>query len=749
MRNIFVKSFMALLLTSGSLWVQNTEKDIPAKDKKTVAEPKKENNTIASPAVNAEAAKPAEAPVTPAAKSEEQRLPDVVVTASREEEQRRDLPISIGVLRPDTIKDVKPIHPSEIFNRVPGAFVATTSGEGHVTSIRQPISTNPFYLYLEDGIPTRATGFFNHNALYEVNIPQAGGVEIIKGPATALYGSDAVGGMINVLTKPVTRDRELDLSVEYGGFGWKRLLASVGEKWGENSMRVDANITDSKGWRDGTQFDRQAGTWRWDNDSGRNRFKALVSGANITQQSAGVAQIVQSDYDNNPQVNYMTTSYRKVQALRAHIRWDHDFSNMSTLSTTVFGRYNTMGLLPNYSGPNTAQQLQSDLRSASAGLMLKHSLKFNVFDSRLITGADLDYSPGAFKEWGLTGFTKNGNYFNNAYNVGPLRYDYNAVFYQASPYAQIETSPLTKNLHLNLGVRYDHMAYDYKDNLTYIAQSTSAYRPGDTSISYDHLSPKAGAVYDFVDELNVFTSYRHGYRIASQSELFRAGNLTNTVNLKPIKADSYEVGIRGSTFKDRIKYELTGYYMIKYDDFVNYFNPDGTTSKVNATSTQHQGVEIGLEAEIWKKYVFFSGNVTYAEHKYSSYSLVAASGTTVYDGKWMSLAPRVMSTLDLKVKPIKGAQIELEWVYLGDYFVEDTNTYSYPGHNFFNVRAKYEVNERFSVFTRIHNITNVRYSDYTTYQPSNSSGTSTPPAMGMMYTPGEPFSVIGGLSYQL
>ena len=189
--------------------------------------------------------------------------------------------------------------------------------------------------------------------------------------------------------------------------------------------------------------------------------------------------------------------------------------------------------------------------------------------------------------------------------------------------------------------------------------------------------------------------------------------------------------------------------MLKYDDIVSYFNPDGTTSRVNATGTQHQGVEVGLEAEVWKKYVFFSGNVTYAEHKYSTYSLVAASGTTVYDGKWMSLAPRVMSTLDLKVKPIKGAQIELEWVYLGDYYVEDTNTYSYPGHNFFNVRARYEVNERFSVFTRIHNITNVRYSDYTSYQPNNSTGGSTPPAMGIMYTPGEPFSVIGGLSYSL
>lgn len=53
--------------------------------------------------------------------------------------------------------------------------VSDLSGEGHSMAIRQPITTKPMYLYLEDGIPTRATGFFNHNALYEVNIPQSGG----------------------------------------------------------------------------------------------------------------------------------------------------------------------------------------------------------------------------------------------------------------------------------------------------------------------------------------------------------------------------------------------------------------------------------------------------------------------------------------------------------------------------------------------------------------------------------------------
>ena len=51
-----------------------------------------------------------------------------------------------------------------------------TGGEGHQTVIRQPLTRGPVYLFLEDGVPTRSTGFFNHNALYEINLPAAEGI---------------------------------------------------------------------------------------------------------------------------------------------------------------------------------------------------------------------------------------------------------------------------------------------------------------------------------------------------------------------------------------------------------------------------------------------------------------------------------------------------------------------------------------------------------------------------------------------
>jgi len=116
----------------------------------------------------------------------------VTVTATKEKTTLQQTPASIGVISEDAIKESGLTHPQQLLGQIPGVAVGVTNGEGHNMAIRQPFTTNPVYLYLEDGIPTRATGFFNHNALYEVNIPQAGSVEVVRGPGSALYGSDAI-----------------------------------------------------------------------------------------------------------------------------------------------------------------------------------------------------------------------------------------------------------------------------------------------------------------------------------------------------------------------------------------------------------------------------------------------------------------------------------------------------------------------------------------------------------------------------
>ena len=83
---------------------------------------------------------------------------------SRTREQGRDARVDRGHSAGGHSPDGAHPSPADSQPRA-GVAVGVTNGEGHTTAIRQPFTTSPLYLYLEDGIPTRATGFFNHNAL--------------------------------------------------------------------------------------------------------------------------------------------------------------------------------------------------------------------------------------------------------------------------------------------------------------------------------------------------------------------------------------------------------------------------------------------------------------------------------------------------------------------------------------------------------------------------------------------------------
>jgi len=297
-------------------------------------------------ALLAAAAAPAVAQAPP--ERQEQELPPVTVTGTRERELLWETPASIGVIGAKAIRENAPTHPQQILSQVPGVAVAVTNGEGHTTSIRHPFTTSPLYLYLEDGLPIRATGFFNHNALYELNIPMAEGIEVVRGPATALYGSDAIGGVVNVLTRTPATSARVGVNGEAGSFGWWRLLLDGDSgTTAPGAAHADLNLTHTDGWREKTAYDRQSGTVRLDSEAGATRFKTIVSAAHIDQETGANSPLIYSDYIDNPTRNYYPIAYRKVSALRASSEIEHEVGD-SLLAVLPYVRANSMDLLASF-----------------------------------------------------------------------------------------------------------------------------------------------------------------------------------------------------------------------------------------------------------------------------------------------------------------------------------------------------------------------------------------------------------------
>lgn len=655
-------------------------------------------------------------------------LPELVVTATRERERLAETAASIGAVSEDAIRLVRPTHPSEIMNRMPGVWINVTGGEGHMAAIRQPLTTDPVYLYLEDGVPTRSTGFFNHNALYEVNLPQAGGIEVMKGPATALYGSDAIGGVINLETRPPSRTPQASLSLDFGRYGWARVLASVSNTWGDHGLRGDLNLTRSGGWRDATDYHRESGTLRWDHRGGFGFLKTVVAFSNIDQQTAGSSQISQTDYLDSPIINYTPISYRKVQALRIHTAYELA-TLRSSLSVTPFARWNAMDMLPNWT--LTFDPAIWDTENWSAGLLLKYRYDLEPIRTRLIAGLDVDHSPGRRTERAITP-TREGKIFTS-YTEGDLLYDYDVTFQGLSPYLHAEFAPIAP-LRVTAGLRLDFLGYDYTNHLS-VVTSGRHRRPPSTSVSYTHASPKLGLTYQVADELAVFAAYRHGFRVPSESQLFRQGQAINTVDLSPVKVNSYEVGVRGRVM-GTVRYDLSAYHMIKTDDIIGFVHPDGSQETMNAGKTQHRGVEVGIGADIAPT-LHLTLSYSYAEHRYQDWRPRADLN---FSGNEMEQAPRQVGTavLDFSPRFLDGGAFGVELQRIGPYWMDAQNQERYQGHYLLTLRGSVGVGRGVTLFARVANLTNTRYAERAAYTAFR----------GREFAPGQPRTLYAGLRYE-
>lgn len=657
---------------------------------------------------------------------------DVVisVTSTREDKPLSEVPASIGVIDKKNIANTKPAHPSEIANQVPGVHINVTGGEGHMTSIRQPITTNAVYLYLEDGIPTRSTGFFNHNALYEVNVPQSDSIEIMKGPGTSLYGSDAIGGVINVITAAPPERSESSVNIEAGSYGWYRLLANTGNSNDDSGYLASLNLTSTDGWRNNTAYDRASGNLRFDNflDNGAS-LKTIFSVTDVEQQTAGSSRLKRDDYLNNPEFNYTPISYRNVQAVRLSTEYEKGDSNQS-LTITPYLRHNTMELLPNWS--LSYDPVVYETSNDSLGLLVKHRHNLSSGKGAVITGADIDYSPGHYTQHKISA-TKTGDIYTS-YTVGDIQYDYDVIYSGVSPYIHYE-HVITSAMRLTAGARYDIMQYEYDNKLSTLTTGKHR-RPADTTVKFNHFSPKLGLTYQVNKNLNTFINYRHAFRAPSNTQLFKQGQAVNTVGLSPIKVNSFETGLRGKSDYD-LSYTVSLYFMTKEDDILAFKKADGTRETVNAGETSHKGIELGLNKKFTES-IKVNIAASYAVHTYEDWK---PNSTTDYSGKEMESAPRTVTNTKLSYRPesLPDLVIEPEWVHLGSYWMDQANTQKYNGHDLLNIRTRYTLSKKSTVYARVMNVTDERYATAASYKAAAFGKPES-----FEYAPGMPLSLYIG-----
>ncbi|MCY4045585.1 MAG: TonB-dependent receptor [Cellvibrionales bacterium] len=661
----------------------------------------------------------------------------VSVTGTREDKNTDALAESVEVLNQAIIENVNASHPSELINRSAGVHINNLGGEGHMTAIRQPITTRGVYLFLEDSVPIRPAGFFNHNALYEVNIPQSRQVEVVKGPGTALYGSEAIGGMINTLSQQPPKGLTTKINIEGGSFGWQRYLLSAGDSSEHHGIIVSGNFTQSDGYREASEYDRQSGNIRFDNHFDNLSLKTLVTYTAVNQQ--GVSTLTEDDYKNNPKKNvyHGDTGFREVSAFQLSTEVTLDLSDKHQIRLIPFYRNNKTSMAPSWMITYDPNQRETEFQSY--GLLTNYGWDISP-TTQWLMGVDIDVTPSRFEESAIV-HTQEGEIYTG-FTKDALNYDFDAEQHAISPYVRLEGQWID-NVILSVGLRYDYFAMDYTDNLDteettfnkQLNKPVTHYRPENQSLTFTQFSPKFGLVYQYADFHNLYMNYRHAFSTPSISKLFRSGSTVNSDKLKPIKADSIEFGLKG-LMSPWLAYELALYHMEMTDDLVDVIIDDNRNT-VNAGETEHQGVELTLKGDITHELAYALA-YSHTKQKYNRFSYRGGAGNVDVSNNNVAKAPESTGNLSLLYAPaaIDGLKLTAEWSHLGPYYVEETNLNTYEGHDIFNLRAAYQVNDMLGLYLKGHNMTDKRYSTYTSARPGTDKIT---------YRVGNPRSFAAGL----
>lgn len=656
-------------------------------------------------------------------------LGTISVTATRDEEQVLEVPASVSVINKTEIELDKPNFQKELFNSIAGVRVTQTGSTlGHMTSIRMPLNTGPYYLFLQDGIPVQSSGFFNHNGLAYTNFSSAGSAEILKGAGTALYGSDSVAATINVISNDPSLADRVKIKTDVGSDGFAKFSVSGGNQISDDaSIGIDFSHSKNDGWRDHTESKRtEANITHFISLDDNNSFKTIFS-TNATKADMAGSLIGLDELENNTDsvgdIQTAIDSGLKIQRQfdfsRLSTEWTHDYSDETQLSTIAYLRTNKNQYVATWQGnlPHNVSEQET------LGIMFKADFDSN--DTHWILGTDLELTDSNLTYTQLFNYVPSG--YGSSVPSGTI-YDYDVKYMALAPYVRAEHA-LSEQLQFSAGLRYDSSSFDYTNNLADGQYASSSYsRPSsDNDPSFSHLSPKLSLQYKLDEQQNTYVRFANGFRIPQASRLYSLN--TNNINfdLDPEISDTLEFGYK---FANKThQFEASLYIMSIDDTIVRRENTSGDRYYVNGGETSHRGIELALNSNINKQ---FSTKIAY------SYSKHEYENDDVYGNNEQAAAPNTLINLRISYQPTSlpklTTQFEIERV--GEYWLDDANTKSYDGYTAMHVKANYVVNKQLKLTAKVSNLADEVYAESASYSYGKEK-----------YTPAAPRQLFAGLEY--
>ena len=575
--------------------------------------------------------------------------------------------------------------------RSPGSYRLNVRG----SSLRSPFGVRDVKIYLDDIPLTDPSGntYLNELSFYNFN-----SIEMIKGPASSLYGA-GIGGAMLIHTLPDNWYKGISVAYSAGSFNTNNINANV--KTGDADHENNFNYTHqtSDGYRSQSAMRRDIVSWEnllKEND--RQTLHTYMSYSDLYYQTPGGLTLAQ--YQADPKearpgtgtqpgaVQNKAAIYQKL--FLAGFSNEYRFNTNWQNTTAVYGSYTDF--------INPGIRVYEIRKEPHFGGRSVFTYKTKVGRSSL----QLNFGAEAQQ-----GFFKTSDYGNKLGTADSLQTDDNINLWQYMVFAQLDVK-LAKGWTITGGVSLNKSSLEL---INLSAKPASSQK----RVFENKLPPHIALLKMIARDISLYGSIARGFSTPTSAELLRSDGLLGT-NLQPEDGTDYEVGARGSALANKLYFDVNVFFFDLKNTIVQRIDTNGVYYYVNAGTTKQHGVETFASYQITDNpHQLISSAKIWISHAWHDFHYGSFKQLTADYSKneLPGAAPEVIIT-GMDIVADFGGYLDLTYNYTDKIALNDANT-SYAS-SFSLLGARLGFRKKFpgkiagEVFAGADNLLNTTYS---------------------------------------
>lgn len=582
-------------------------------------------------------------------------LEEIVVSATRAPTPVSQLGSSVTVITSEEIEARQQMQVIDVLRNVPGLSVVQTGARGGTVSIFIRGTENRHTLVLVDGVEFRDAAQTGANAdLRNLTTDNIERIEVVRGPQSVLYGSDAIGGVVNIITKKGQKQPTGYVSLEAGAYSTKHGVA--GGSFGNDHVTTSITVS-------GTETDGFSTAGEEDGNNEDDGYENKSAGLKI---NATPSQILDLNFNL-----HLSTSQQESDGFGYDIDGNSKtlIDNLDTLDTDeTTGRLEgifhfledrwQMAVGGSYTSIERETYLQYGGEYDFKGTIRKFDIQNTFFvgdQNTVVAGVE----------------TETETYEDNALEK---RITNNAIYLQEQFAAG--------NFAAAVGIRYDeHDAFGrittWRVAPTYTISATGTQIKGSVGTGF-----KAPSLYQLYGPDIDYGDW--GYYVVGNE------------NLEPEESIGYDIGIEQPLFNKQLVIEISWFWN-DIDNLIDYNDGDNSVGYYNISGVQTQGIESSIS---WHPCDYFNMQLGY------TYTDIETNGEQLYR------RPSHKGTADLNFYPIDNLQVNLNAIYVGE---RNDTSEKLEAYTLVNLAASYQVCKNVKVYGRIENLLDEEYEEAAGY----------------------------------